>query len=351
MHKRVPLTGASIVRAVSTPTAISGGIPLGIPELTLPNGDPAIKEWGCGVVAFQTGQDPVFGIVDDVSVNGDMLQIQAGGFAMYPKDMPWMGLEFAGIQVDPMDQIRRIWDHLQSYENGDLYVTVDGTTSPVRIGTEAKDVSFTTGTGELVEFEAGPFRLARWNVDDLGNVIDRLADETPFAYREHSAWDGEGIVHRLELGYPGLGVRRYDVHFEIGINAIATPPTKGGDYASEVWMQGAGEGRDKLKTSAHITTPTDRLRRVHVETDKSVRSQTAATRAGWPILNELAGHHTLESLQVVDHEFAPYGTFDVGDEVRVVGDAGWIQLNHWVRITQITDECDTGRRTIGVETV
>ena len=46
-----------------------------------------------------------------------------------------------------------------------------------------------------VTFEAGPFKLNWWETDDLGDVIDKLATDTPFEYVEEHRWanDGESI--------------------------------------------------------------------------------------------------------------------------------------------------------------
>lgn len=354
IDKDLPLIGATVVRTPNAPRAIAGSLPLGLESLYDENGQLRVVKWGCAIVAHQEGREPVFGIVDDVILgDGGSLQVQAGGFTMYPEEMPWLGPEFTGVKVDPLDMVRKIWDHLESFDDGYIGVTVDDTVSPVRIGEEIEEVSFETGTGELVEFEAGPFRLARWVTDNLGSVITKLQEETPFDYREHSYWDGEAIKHRLEIGYPTLGVRRHDLTFEVGYNVVAPPPMQGDDYASEVWMQGAGEGRNKLKTSSHLvsSTPTNRMRRVHVETDKTVKSQIQATRAARPILALLSGENSISTLEVIDHPLAPFYAYEEGDEIYVTGDAGWVELNHWVRITEISDECDTGRRTLKVETV
>lgn len=353
IDKELPLAGAKVIRNPNAPAAISGSLPEGLTSLYDAEGELRLVEWGCAIVAEREGSDPVFCIVDEVVANGSVLEVQAGGFSMYPKDMPWLGPEFIGIDVDPLDMVRKIWDHLLSYENSGLSVAVDDTTSPPSawIGEEEEDVNFTTGTGEVVSFEAGPFRLARWNVSDLGATITKLQEETPFDYREHSSWNGDEIEHRLELGYPGLGVRQYDLTFEIGYNVVVPPPVQSSDYASEIWMQGAGEGRDKLKTSAHLTVPTKRMRRVHVETDKEVKSVAAANRAGRPKLALLSGQQTIDTIEIIDHDLAPFGSYKEGDEIRVTGDAGWVELDTWVRILEIQDDCTTDRRTLKVEVV
>lgn len=347
IDKDLPLTGARVIESVNAPASISGSLPLGFGQLVNADGSLVIREWGCLIVAEREGRSPIVGIVDGVSTEGNRLNVDAGGFSMYPTGTPWLGADFAGIQVDPLDMVRKIWDHLQSYPDGDLGVVVDPLKSPVRVGTKEVTSEFTTGAGEDVSIVSGPFRLAWWNTDDLGKVFSDLAKETPFQYRERSAWDGENLTHRLELGYPRIGARRENLRFEIGVNVTAIPPADEGDYASEVLLFGAGEGSKKRRGT--ITAQTGRLRRVHVATDKSITSNTAATKAARPMMDRLKGAYGIESLEVVDHESAPYGTFGPGDDIRVQGDAGWIQLDMWVRVQDLTVDCDTGKITLKVE--
>lgn len=353
IDKNLPLGDAKVVHGPNIPTAITGTLPLGYDEIRTADGEMALTEWGCALIAQDGEREPHFAIVDGVTVGDNSLQVDAGGFTQYPHKMPWKGPEFTGIDVDPLEMVRKIWGHLQSYPNGYLAVTIDDTVTPPSqwIGDPIEEVSFTTGTGELVEFEAGPFRLADWITDDLGQVIDDLVEETPFEYRERSSWNGELIQNRLELGYPSLGVRRQDIQFQIGINVVAPPPMGEADYASEIWMLGAGEGRERLKFASHLSVPTKKLRRVHVAVDKSLKSKTATTRAARPILSRLSGQYTLDTLEVIDHDLAPFGSFLGGDEVFVSGDAGWIQVAHWVRIVEITEDCASGTKTLKVETV
>lgn len=349
VDKDLPLVADDVTEACSAPASIKGALPIEFAALKNPDGTLSIRKWGSLIVAEQEGRDPVAGIVDNLTIDGQSLAIEAGGFTMYPTGMPWLGDDFAGIKVDPMDMYRKVMDHLLSYGNVGLDVAVDGTKSPVRIGEPERDVSFETSDGDSVEFETGPFRLARWDTEDLGKVLDDLAADTPFQYREHSWWDGEDLCHRIELGYPKLGVRRPNATFEIGINVTANPVLDESDYASEVLVTGAGEGRKKV--SAHLTQKSDRMRRVQVVADSSLRSKKTATNAARPILDGLRGGWIIDSLDIVDHGLAPFGTFDVGDEVRVVGDAGWADVDMWVRIQEMSINPASGATNLKVEEV
>ena len=349
IDRDLQLAGAEVTHGLSAPASISGTLPVEYRHLAGPDGNPRLTEWGCGIVAQYADQEPVFAIVDRVSPAGQTLAAEAGGFSMYPTGQPWMGEDYAGVKVDPFDMIRKIWEHLQSYPDSDLRVSVDSVKSPVRVGEEEKDVEFTTGSGEDVSFQAGPFRLAWWATDDLGKVQADIFADMPAEYRERSAWDGEDIVHRLELGYPQLGVRRNELRFEIGVNVRVVPSVTSRDYASAVLLMGAGEGRSKIR--AHVAQNLGRLRRVHVDTDSSLNSKAAAQKAAAPILAGMDGAAGVEELVVIDHPNAPLGSYQPGDEIQVLGDLGWARSGMWVRIQEISHTVDSGEIRLKVVTV
>ena len=343
IDRDLQLVDAEVTEAENAPGSIRGRLPVG--DTT----GAQLREWGSLLVAEQPGRDPVSAIVDRLNPDGNWLHVEAGGFTMYPNGLPWTGPDFTGVQVDPLDMVRKIWAEIQSHPDGDLGVVVDALTSPVRVGRAETTTSFSTGGGEDVSFDSGPFRLAWWDTDDLGKVLADLAADTPFGYRERSAWDGDDITHRLQLGYPRIGARRENLRFEVGVNITAPPPMADGEYASEVLVMGAGEGRKKVTSGALRTGAAGRLRRVQTVTDSSLTSSTAARAAARPLLDRLSGTDSIESIDVVDHPSAPFGSFGPGDEIRVQGNAGWAQLDDWVRITEQTINCTTGTMSLKVE--
>jgi hypothetical protein len=193
---------------------------------------------------------------------------------------------------------------------------------------------------DIKDGKAEPFTLTWWDTHDLGNIIDELAKDTPFDYRERSIWVGEGIAHELELGAPALGGRRPDLRFEVGVNVTAPPPLKERDYASEAVVLGAGEGRAMVRATASGNP--GRLRRAVVIQRKDIKANAPASAVARAEVAKRSAVWTFDSLDVSDHPFAPYGSFRPGDIVHVLGDAGWIQLDHWVRIQSIETDCVTG---------
>lgn len=195
--------------------------------------------------------------------------------------------------------------------------------------------------------EADPFTLTWWENHDLGAVIDDMVKAAPAEYREVSAWAGEAITHRLEIGVPALGARRPDLRFEIGVNVTAPPPLQESDYASEVTVLGAGEGRAMIR--ATTTGNPGRLRRAVVVDRKDLRKTDAAAAASRAEVAARSAEWGFNSLDVIDHVMAPYGSFRPGDQIYTAGDAGWKQLDHWVRVLEITTDCTTGVMDIRVE--
>lgn len=468
IDRDLPLQGARVVEAVSGPGSISGYL-----QDTYPNRDD-VQEWGTLLVAEQEGRDPVACIIDSVTTERGQLKVEAGGFSMYPQGMPWTDPDYNGIKVDPLDIVWLIWSKLQAKPGGNLGVTVDQTSSTVRLGTpesaaltaaktalanatneekagriaytqastaknaaknallaaanrptsgvvivqdsapsgakrSTKNLWFDTNNGNLAHVWNGkgwtlslgegaasqaelttlratyndksvitnnaatawktdktrlaaakkrvtdvkggaavPFTLSWWDTHDLGNVIDELAKDTPFDYRERSTWVGDNIAHRLELGAPALGGRRPDLRFEVGVNVMAPPPLKERDYASEAVVLGAGEGRAMVRATA--TGNPGRVRRAVVIQRKDIRASAVAAGVARAEVAKRSAAWTFDSLDVTDHPFAPYGSFRPGDIVHVSGNAGWIQLDHWVRIQSIETDCVTGAINLRVGT-
>ncbi len=344
----VVLVGAEVTRALSTPGRLTGTIPAGCVPAWL-------AAWECSIYAETPagqvvggGFVPLVDVADDGSVSVDCV-----GRAGYPQGMPWMTTEFSGVQVDPLDIVRMIWAHLQSQPGGHLGVTVDATSSPVRVGSEAEQVEFTTSTGEAVSFEAGPFTLDPWSTHDLGSVLDSLAADTPFDYLEHAGWDatGEALTHRLELGYPTIGARREDLRLVVGENVTQNPPLRGAlaEYASEVLALGSGTGRTMVR--ATLTRAATGVRRVRVFTDKEAQNTTALTSSARVELDWATGVPQVEEITVIDSPHAPLAALSPGDQVRLAGGTPDARWERWVRLTQITTRPETDTATVRVQEV
>lgn len=467
VDRDLQLQDARIIEAISAPADISGRLPLGYRMVNTPAGKRALVEWGAAIVAEQEGRDPIFAIVDDLTTEGDWLNVGAGGFTSYSTGMPWTDKPLSSTKIDPLDVVRKIWASLQAHSSGDLGVNVDAvksntflgkpegqelTTAKARLvvlkdeldytevqakedailvqqhsdaalvaaglpkgGLLVRSVSAPTGdkrskrnlwfkgsaavgiteaskwngkkwilltdpqfdvavqhffnwedqklvlkaskqvlseakrrhsdqksvVSSLSDQEAEPYTLSWWDTHDLGSVISDLAAQTPFDYREHSAWDGDdNLVHRMRIGYPEFGVRREHLRLEIGVNVTAPPPLAESEYASEVIVLGAGEGRTMVRSTS--TANPGRLRRVAVVERKEITNSARAQQVARAEVASRTAEWSFESLNLIDHPMCPYGSFEVGDYLYLTGDAGWMDIAQWVRVQEIEIDCVTG---------
>ena len=332
----LPLTNVEITQELSGPGGLSGSVPVEVARLKGADGSPLLTPWGCAIWAEASGEIRGGGLLVRSEFNGASWSLECVGLSGYANGQPWTAKEYKGIQVDPLSIVRRIWNHLQSQPGGNLGLVVDSTTSPVRIGTESEDVEFTTGAGQDVAFEAGPFKLNAWSTADVGKVVDDLAAATPFDYLTHTRWDGEQLAHRLELAYPRRGSRRTDMRFVVGENVTVEPAQvmDGDEYATEVLALGAGEGSEMVRAS--VSARRQGLRRALSVADKSARSKRAATDVARRELAWRSADVVVEELRVRQSALAEVHAIRPGDEVFFQSDVGWLDVAMWVRVLAVS---------------
>ncbi|NHN55767.1 hypothetical protein G9U51_08255 [Calidifontibacter sp. DB0510] len=200
-----------------------------------------------------------------------------------------------------------------------------------------------------------PYKL-EWFADfDLGQRWADLAQLGRFDYWVEHAWgDADGITaggtvyltHTLHVVYGGIGRRREDLRFVVGENVQVVPAVevRGVEYADEIITLGAGEGRAMVRGTWRGDSP--RLRRPKVVTDKLLRTTAAANRAaateGARIAPDVRGD--VKQLVVRHHPNAPLGSWQPGDQIRLVGAvSGWAsRLDLWVRVLETQISPDTG---------
>src|SRR5699024_11508762 len=137
----VPVSWAGLAGGVVGSSAFGGGVSPEIPRLKDENGEPLIQDWQSVIVSERDGQIKGVSIICDSAVDDGEMSLTGIGFAGYPSGLAFTG-EFKGIEVDPIDQVRRIWSHLQNHPGGNLGVVVDDTKAPkgVTVGAEECDV-------------------------------------------------------------------------------------------------------------------------------------------------------------------------------------------------------------------
>lgn len=335
VHTDLPLHDASPSWELSGPGGLDGFIAPDVGEAIALDGIPVLDEWGTIIHLEQDGLIRGSWIVEAVDYDGPRLKVECRGISGYPTGIV-ARVDWSLIQVDPAQVFRDLWEHVQSYPDGDLGVTVTGST-PKRIGTPEEEVGF-VAQGQPVDFVAGPYRLSEVDATDIGRELDSLAADTPFDYTTHSTWTAAqtDVTHEIRIHYPKAGRRRHDLDFIQGDNIVAVVPLEGqgGVWASEVLGIGAGEG--KLALRRDKANRTHRLRRTRTIEAKDVVSAARLERIVADEYASIDPAPGVSSITVRDHSNAPLGSWELGDEILIqtiqphLGDyQGWHRVVAW----------------------
>jgi hypothetical protein len=200
-----------------------------------------------------------------------------------------------------------------------------------------------------------PYELQWYNGTNCGEEFDKLAGDTPFDYIEHSGWNAAktDVEFFLDLGFPRLGTQRTDLLFNEDNLLEVIPAQEGEDtYASAVLVVGAGEGAATIRGYAAQNFG-ERVGKTVVITDKSI---TTTERANAVAVQELGIRRgkTFEIDEVVvqaNHQNAPLGSYDVGDDIQVEVFVPWLSYLHrdWYRITSITFQPTRDHVRLGIQ--
>lgn len=343
LHPDVPLSGVSITESVNATNELTA---------TLSPRDKLIKpmlvNWGTLIWAEAAGKIRGGGILVHSSISGSAIQLECMGLHGYAHGMPYGPNRLDSIsfvEADPLDIYRHIWTYLQGKPGGNVGLTVDPLKTGLKIGVELAQGEFDTVSGPL-SYESGPYQLNWYTTQDLGSNIDALASDTPFEYRESSAWNaaGDGVDTRIELAYPRFNRKVTEQRFVLGENVIVPPSEtfSGDDYASELLLLGSGEGRTMIQGTASLPRGA-RLRRVSVEEDKSIKDPGVANTRASSLLKARIEMGDITSITVLDHQMAPLGSVRAGDEIYISLDYDWQEgEGYWVRIQKVTYSPDEG---------
>lgn len=103
---------------------------------TAADGLPLFVKRGTLISIVEDDQISFRGLLHDMTYNGPDWVLEVPSIATLPHNTYYEGPLYYGIQVDPADLVRRVWNHVQSFPDSDLGVTVVGSTS-VRIGSKS----------------------------------------------------------------------------------------------------------------------------------------------------------------------------------------------------------------------
>lgn len=361
----LPLNRDTLSWSLSGAGALSGTVTPDVGSLRDRTGRLILEEWGSLIYAEADGEIRWGGIIASSAFTGEEWSVEAAGFTTYPHGIPYLG-DFSRAQVDPVDAIRELWNHIQSQPDGNLGVKVLGGPTPARLGALEKQVPSTrprvaastlsteqardlTDSGWTIYNDpsgvkyfvdkpttvaAVPYELSFWEAPDCGSEIDTISKTMSLDFVERHTWDGDSITHAVEMSYPRAGRRREDLSFVQGDN-IFSPVTftgNGDDFANEVYGIGSGEGREIVHRDTAVRD--GRLRRVAVYTDKSVADTARLDALIADELHYRDGKFVVTSVTVIDHPNAPIGSWQLGDDVLLQCDVPWLgHVDLWCRVT------------------
>ena len=270
-----------------------------------------------------SGQLQWGGIVWDVRTSGNDYAIEAAGWSSYLQHRYDIDGQYGGrgpyTYTDRCKVIRDIWAYAQAAADGNIGVTVDSTTSTSTIGTP-DDV----------------YQSNWWETPCLGDQIDDLVsgDATP-DYTCTTAWNSAktDVVKRIKLGWPRLGARRTDISFSSGVNILEDPEIVlgGDDYAQVVIATGSGDGSAKLRQISAVRNGRLRMEAVvdapELNGNDTLKARASAERTWRQVLG------SVDQITIRNTTAAPFGSWQVGDDVYTRIHNAWTDFTGWCRIT------------------
>lgn len=305
------------------------------------------KAWGQWVHVEIDRQDGTrwiiaSGLVQPASYDetGGSLQITANGFSSYPEGIPWLE-NWNPFTVDPFAVIHKIWNHVQSYPGGNLGVQV----TPADSNTLLLPGFYYDGSSFVLDFFAYFVRAADYR--DCGEEIVSLCRDMPIDFVEQSTWNSNktAIVKKIELAYPRRGIRQEGIAFRLGENMESGSPVTEAelDWTSDIIVRGWWPGR--MHSSTFSNADPDRYRRVIKDEDALINSkERSEVWARRKLARRQVPRHWGSVTVDMYHSNAPWGTYDVGDDILISGNIPYAgKISAWHRIMTIQPDDATGK--------
>lgn len=284
---------------------------------------PTLTDPGTTLIYVETEGDLWGGLVWDVRPQGEKCTIEAASWSSYLQHRHDLHGNLYGrgpyTNADPCKVIRDVWAYAQSVADGDLGVLVDDTTSTAKVGTTAD-----------------PYAFPWWESPVLGDKVDDLVsgDATP-DYTCTTEWNAAKteVVKRIRLGWPRLGARRTDISFASGENIVDEPevPLAGDDYAQVVIASGAGDGSAKRRQISAVRNGRLRLEHVLDLPDVKANDVLASRAEAERVRRQTLG--SVDQITVRNTPAAPFGSWQIGDDVFTRVHNAWTSYTGWCRIT------------------
>lgn len=206
---------------------------------------------------------------------------------------------------------------------------------------------------ELESEQEETYSLYFWQNHDLNTVIEQLLERGPFEYREEAAWDGDRLDLQIRVGAPRVGVRRDELHLELGVNVHEQPVMEYGETYTGVTLFGAGEGSEVLSAQRDLGLD-GIVRRILVETDKDAHTKQLTRAAANKLADQARKDMGLGFTDLVIHhtEAVPEGAFEVGDEIPITGKlSDGSRITRWMRVLDASHEWGSNKTSVEVEPV
>ena len=204
------------------------------------------------------------------------------------------------------------------------------------------------GVGVNQVVPLNPFVLDWRNSTDCGQEITSIQQEAVFDWTERHFWDAgrQSMDHALRFNIPRRGSRRKEIRFVEGENLVQTAQVTrdGTTFANNVVGLGAGQGRYMIRS--RVGERNGRLRRVNVYQDHTVKRTERMSSKATRVLRSLINIDTPTSVVVKEHRNAPFGSFQVGDDVLITLVSGWQNRSTWCRITAMAQDPTTNLITL-----
>lgn len=333
----LPVANSKMMRKLSGSSIIEFDVDYRDPRVNDPEtGEPIrFKPWGhwCHAEFNYRGQRKIWasGLLkpSEVDPKTGLLHAEFEGFSAYPSGMPWLQ-NWNPIAIDPFTVVNKIWTHLQSYSNGNLGVV------PYSGIPTAKVIPPVSGTQMLpgFSFDGQNFVLDFFSVfiravdfTDCGDYINKLARDVPFDYFEECEWnvDRTAVNKFLRLAYPDGGVTQDNLSFRLNENIFQSKSKVEAEieWTSDIIIRGWFPG--KVYSSTLTNADAKRYRRTVLEEDVQINSTERAEAWSHRQLTRRQTPYYWESIIVnMYHPNAPFGSYDVGDTIRVQGVMPWI---------------------------
>lgn len=360
LDRDLELFDTSVSWALSGPGTLTAKVDSQTARQVALDGLLTLEEWSTAIFAENDGEIRWGGLLHSSSGDeGGVRSLDCIGYSGYPKGRIYNSNNYRLWEADPFDVVRVLWEYVQGQDNSNLNVIVDGHAAPegMVIGDPSPGPRPERGQNEpKKDFDARllawqnyagtPYELAWWNQQDCGDEIDNVLTEVGAEYVEAHSWADLAkttVRHGIRLGTPYIGTRRDDLRFVEGENIFVppNPERNGSEYANQVVVLGAGEERHTLREEAGFVEK-GRLRRDKTLGAKDVLRPKLLKAMAEDELHRSRDMLKIDSFEVMDHPHAPFGSFAVGDEIRVRTYSGFENIDVWVRITELTVTPDSG---------